>query len=373
MTQRRVHYSTPTDATAQHHRRRRAYSGRMWARRPGAPINPLASSPRQGPGIICRASSRGRAQRTAGKLANVLSGEPDSLWFPVLAEPRRLGRRRRSATSCALIACNYPGGSNGVLVLDETGFLKKRPALSWRGAIQANGRQGGQLPIGVFLSYASPLGQVLLDRELYLLRNGRRSGALSGRPAFRRTGALRPSRSWPSRCWPALAAGVPASCGHRGQRVRGSSPLRRWLGPNHRPMSWRVSARNMWGSARQPRPGEQHSWPAGPRRGGPAQCRRRGQRPAVVYWRWAAPCRSAGTRLAPLAAGPAESPVPHGVDRLCGVCSHATPLRSGAGGGPPGPSRAALEEAQGRSRPGSVMKCGAGRPGILSPPLLWPC
>jgi len=61
------------------------------------------------------------------------------------------------------------GDPNGVLVLDETGFLKKASHSAGVGPpIQRNGRQGGQLQIGVFLSYASPLGRFLLDRELYL-------------------------------------------------------------------------------------------------------------------------------------------------------------------------------------------------------------
>ena len=44
------------------------------------------------------------------------------------------------------------GDPNGVLVLDETGFPKKVD----------------NCQIGVFLSYASPLGYALLDREIYL-------------------------------------------------------------------------------------------------------------------------------------------------------------------------------------------------------------
>src|SRR5262245_62186015 len=61
------------------------------------------------------------------------------------------------------------GDSNGVLVLDETGFLKKGRHLAGV-ARQYSGTAGkvDNCQIGVFLGYASVLGHVLLDRELYL-------------------------------------------------------------------------------------------------------------------------------------------------------------------------------------------------------------
>jgi SRSO17 transposase len=61
------------------------------------------------------------------------------------------------------------GDSNGVLVLDETGFLKKGAHLAGV-ARQYSGTAGKveNCQIGVFLSYASALGHALLDRELYV-------------------------------------------------------------------------------------------------------------------------------------------------------------------------------------------------------------
>jgi len=61
------------------------------------------------------------------------------------------------------------GDSTGVLVLDETGFLKKGEH-SAGVARQYSGTAGKveNCQIGVFLSYASSLGHALLDRELYL-------------------------------------------------------------------------------------------------------------------------------------------------------------------------------------------------------------
>jgi SRSO17 transposase len=58
-----------------------------------------------------------------------------------------------------------------VVVIDETGFLKKGKK-SVGVAPQYSGTAGkiGNCQIGVFLAYASPKGQVLMDRELYLPR-----------------------------------------------------------------------------------------------------------------------------------------------------------------------------------------------------------
>jgi SRSO17 transposase len=63
------------------------------------------------------------------------------------------------------------GDPTGVLVLDETGFPKKGRH-SAGVARQYSGTLGkvDNCQIGVFLSYASPLGHALLDRELYLPR-----------------------------------------------------------------------------------------------------------------------------------------------------------------------------------------------------------
>ena len=60
-------------------------------------------------------------------------------------------------------------GNNGVLVIDETGFVKKG-ARSVGVARQYSGTAGRieNCQIGVFLAYASRYGQTLIDRQLYL-------------------------------------------------------------------------------------------------------------------------------------------------------------------------------------------------------------
>ena len=61
------------------------------------------------------------------------------------------------------------GDPRGVLVVDETGFLKKG-VHSVGVARQYSGTAGRieNCQVGVFLGYASPLGQALIDRRLYL-------------------------------------------------------------------------------------------------------------------------------------------------------------------------------------------------------------
>lgn len=82
-------------------------------------------------------------------------------------------------------------------------------------------------------------------------RSGPATARAAGRPPFRRTGALRPSRSWPSRCGPA-----PGRLACRPQGAPGTACtgiIARCGGgwrSTHRLMSWRSRARKMWGSAR---------------------------------------------------------------------------------------------------------------------------
>jgi SRSO17 transposase len=65
--------------------------------------------------------------------------------------------------------CETLAAPNAVLVIDETGFLKKGTK-SVGVQRQYSGTAGRieNCQVGVFLSYASPRGHALLDRELYL-------------------------------------------------------------------------------------------------------------------------------------------------------------------------------------------------------------
>lgn len=119
------------------------------------------------------------------------------------------------------------GEANAVLVIDETGFLKKGRH-SAGVARQYSGTAGRieNCQIGVFLAYASRHGYTLLDRELYLPEewtNDRARCQQAGIPADRRF-ATKPALA-KQMLQRTLAAGVPA------QWVTGDSvygDARRW-------------------------------------------------------------------------------------------------------------------------------------------------
>ncbi len=122
------------------------------------------------------------------------------------------------------------GDPEGVLIMDETGFLKKGTK-SVGVARQYSGTAGRRenQQIGVFLAYAAPRGAVLLDRALYLPEAwasdaGRRAEA--GVPEavrFATKGEL--AQRMLAR---AFATGIPAAW-VAGDTIYGSDELRRWL------------------------------------------------------------------------------------------------------------------------------------------------
>ena len=96
------------------------------------------------------------------------------------------------------------GDAGGVLVVDETGFVKKGDQVG-RGAaaVLGHGRAGGELPAGVFCAYAAAKGRALIDRELYLPkswtedRDRCRRGGHPGRRAVRDQGRAGPRDAGP--------------------------------------------------------------------------------------------------------------------------------------------------------------------------------
>jgi len=60
------------------------------------------------------------------------------------------------------------GDPEGILAIDETGFLKEGTASAGvAGQYSGTARRAKNTQIGVFLTYASPAGRTFLDRELY--------------------------------------------------------------------------------------------------------------------------------------------------------------------------------------------------------------
>jgi SRSO17 transposase len=123
------------------------------------------------------------------------------------------------------------GGPGGVLVVDETGFLKKggRSAGVQR---QYSGTAGRieNCQVGVFLTYTSPKGRALVDRELYLPKEwasnpGRRTEAhVPQQVAFQTKPQL--AQQMLAR---ALDAGVPAGWVTADEVYGGDARLRAFL------------------------------------------------------------------------------------------------------------------------------------------------
>ena len=123
------------------------------------------------------------------------------------------------------------GSADGVLVVDETGFLKKgtRSAGVQR---QYSGTAGRieNCQLGVFLAYASPKGRALIDRELYLPKSwtddpGRcREAGVPGDVQFSSKTDL--ARLMLGR---ALDAGVPASWVTADEAYGKEGKFREWL------------------------------------------------------------------------------------------------------------------------------------------------
>jgi SRSO17 transposase len=131
----------------------------------------------------------------------------------------------------------HVGDDEAVLVIDETGFLKKGTK-SVGVARQYSGTAGRieNCQIGVFLAYASPRGHAFLDRALYLPKAwaedaARRAGA--GVPAavgFATKGKL--AQAMLAR---AFAAEVPAAWVTGDEIYGNDGDLRRWLEAQQRP------------------------------------------------------------------------------------------------------------------------------------------
>ena len=129
------------------------------------------------------------------------------------------------------------GDPAAVLVIDETGFLKKGTK-SVGVARQYSGTAGRieNCQIGVFLAYASPRGQAFLDRALYLPKSWaedtsrREAAGVPAEVSFATKGTL--AQAMLAR---AFAAEVPAAWVTGDEIYGNDGALRRWLEAHHRP------------------------------------------------------------------------------------------------------------------------------------------
>jgi SRSO17 transposase len=93
------------------------------------------------------------------------------------------------------------GDPQAVLVVDETGFVKKGTT-SVGVQRQYSGTAGkvDNCQLGVFLAYASSRGRAFIDRELYLPKAWTEDRARCRPPGSPSRSGSRPSHSWPGSC-----------------------------------------------------------------------------------------------------------------------------------------------------------------------------
>lgn len=148
------------------------------------------------------------------------------------------------------------GAADGVLVVDETGFLKKgTKSVGVKRQYSGTAGRIENCQIGVFLAYTSGCGRAFLDRELYLPEEwaadaGRRAEAgVPDAVRFATKGEL--AQTMLTR---AFAAGVPAAW-VTGDEVYGNAAhLRAWLEEQQRAYVLAVSCDHaVWAESRQQR------------------------------------------------------------------------------------------------------------------------
>lgn len=127
------------------------------------------------------------------------------------------------------------GDPDGVLIVDETGFLKK--GVKSAGVQRQYSGTAGRVEncqLGVFLSYASSRGRVLLDRELYLPRTWcddlarRREAGIGGEVRF----ATKPALGLRMLAR-AIEAGMPAKWVTADEAYGKDGKFRGWLQQRH--------------------------------------------------------------------------------------------------------------------------------------------
>lgn len=148
------------------------------------------------------------------------------------------------------------GEPDGVLIVDETGFLKKG-SKSVGVQRQYSGTAGKRenCQIGVFLAYASSKGRAFLDRELYLPSEWAEDEARRTEAGVPKTVEFATKPELAKRMLErALTAEVPAAW-VAGDELYGNDPeLRHWLEQEHRPYVLAVSCSHpLWHDGKQER------------------------------------------------------------------------------------------------------------------------
>jgi SRSO17 transposase len=148
------------------------------------------------------------------------------------------------------------GDADGVLIVDETGFLKKgTKSVGVQRQYSGTAGRRENCQVGVFLGYASATGRAFLDRELYLPQewtadqDRRREAGVPATVTFATKPEL--ARRMLER---ALAPGVPATWVTGDELYGNDTDLRRWLEEAEQPYVLAVSSNHpLWHAGTQER------------------------------------------------------------------------------------------------------------------------
>jgi len=213
-----------------------------------------------------RAEARGRAKRYLAGLLDRVERKNGWQLAEHLGEPGPQGvQRLLNAADWDVEAVRddlrsyvteHLGHAAGVLIVDETGFLKKGTK-SVGVQRQYSGTAGRieNCQIGVFVGYASHQGRAFLDRELYLpqewVQDPARRGEAGVPPEVSFATKPELARQMLAR---AFAAGVPASWVSGDEIYGNDGAFRRWLVAENHPYVLAVSVHHpLWQSGTQER------------------------------------------------------------------------------------------------------------------------
>src|ERR1700753_4328556 len=154
-------------------------------------------------------------------------------------------------------AVEHLGERDGVLVVNETGVLKKgtRSAGVQR---QYSGTAGRieNCQLGVFLAYTTSKGRTLIDRNSTCRSPGTVTGNGAGKPRSPTRSSSRPSRCWLRRC--SRGRWTPAC------PPRGSPPTKPTEATRNSGAGWKPGASAMWSRPPVTRPSPPPRGPRGP-------------------------------------------------------------------------------------------------------------
>src|SRR5438105_12401238 len=217
-------------------------------------------------GRFRRAEARQRAKRYLAGLVERIERKNGWQLAEHLGEPGPQGMQRLlnaadwDADAVRDDLCSYVvehlGDTDGVLIVDETGFLKKgTKSVGVQRQYSGTAGRRENCQIGVFLSYASPQGRAFLDRALYLPQQWaddlarRQEAGVPDAVGF----ATKPQLAQQMLAR-AFAAGVPAAW-VTGDAVYGdANDLRHWLETQRHPYVLAVSCSHpVWHGGTQER------------------------------------------------------------------------------------------------------------------------